>query len=448
MKIIKKIVPMLLIIGVILSSTISASAYSYKPETEPESKVVYMVNEDTGEVIYSKNETETVDPAYLTQIMTTIIVLENCEDLDTVITAPRYVFDELYKESGLETADVRAGENISVNDLLYGMMIQSGCECANILADYIGNGDIPAFVNMMNEKAKALGCENTVFASPHGVISKENKTTAKDFYKIYKHALSLPKFEEMAKSIRHTIPANNTHIEARTLVTRAYIIDRYLGGEYYYEYATYAKSSGTGDAGRALVSSATKGEINYTIVSFGAPMYDENDNYIKNIGSFTDHKSLYNWVFNGLKITKVLSKEEMINEIKVTLSKSKDYVHLYPDKDYSVLLPTDVSVDSIQYVKNLPESIKAPVKKGEVVGTMTLRLNNEDIVTVNLVASDDVEADGIILSAYYVGVVLTSPWFWVPVILIAAGFIAFIIYVRVRHNNKRKYKTVKHRRRF
>jgi D-alanyl-D-alanine carboxypeptidase (penicillin-binding protein 5/6) len=301
---------------------------------------------------------------------------------------------------------------------------------------------------MMNEKAAELGCEKTVFSSPHGVISKNNKTTAKDFYKIYKYALSLPAFQEMAKSIRYTIPANNMHIESRTLVTRTYILDKYLGGEYYYEYATFGKSSGTGDAGRSLVSSATKGEINYTIVSFDAPMYDENDDYIKNIGSFTDHKKLYNWVFNGLKMTKVLSKEEMINEIKVTLSKSKDYVHLYPDKDYSVLLPTDVSVDSIQYVKNLPESIKAPVKKGEVAGTMTLRLNNEDLVTVNLVASDDVEADGIILSAYYVGVVLTSPWFLVPVILIAVGFIAFIIYVRVHHNNKRKYKTVKHRRRF
>lgn len=424
----------------------SASAYTYKPTTEPESDVVYMVNAETGEVIYAKNENKSVDPAYLTQIMTAIVALENCENLDEEVIAPQYVFNELYGK-GLYTADIWAGEKLRVVDLVYAMMVQSSCEAASILADYIGKGEISAFVGMMNEKAKELGADDTEFKTPHGMI-EESKTTALDFYKIYSYALKNERFVELCKTLRYTISANNMHSSDRTLVTLSYIIDHYTGGTYYYRHALTAKSSGTREAGRSLVTSANNGKVGYIIISFGAPMYDAGGNYIKNIGSFTDHKNLYNWAFDTLKVTKVLSKEETITEVKVALSNDKDFVLLYPDRDYSVLLPNDVSTESIQYIKKVPEKVNAPIKKGDVIGTMTLRLKNEDLVTVNLVAGDDVSADGVIRGAYLVGVVLTSPWFLGAVGVVLLGIIGLIIYARVHHKNKRKYKTVKRRRRF
>ncbi len=424
----------------------SASAYSYKPTEEPESEAVYMVNAETGEVIYAKNENKSVDPANLTQVMTALVVLENCENLDEEVIAPQYVFNELYGKD-FYTADIRAGEKLRIIDLVYAMMVQSSCEAASILADYIGKGDISVFVEMMNEKAKELEAEDTEFKTPHGMITP-SKTTAFDFYKIYSYALKNERFVELTKTIRYTISANNMHSSDRTLVSLSYIIDHYTGGTYYYRHAITAKSSGTREAGRSLVTSANNGRVGYIIVSFGAPMYDESDVYIKNIGSFTDHQKLYNWAFDTLKVTKVLSKEDTITEVKVALSNDKDFVLLYPDRDYSVLLPNDVSAESIQYIKDVPEKINAPVKKGDVIGKLTLRLKNEDLVTVDLVAGDDVSADGVIRGAYLIGVVLTSPWFLGAVGVILLGVIALIIYARVHHKNKRKYKTVKRRRRF
>lgn len=445
MKIMKKIISFAVFLCILSMSCVSA--YTYTPTVEPESESVYMVNKETGEVVYAKNEDKVHNPAYLSQVMTAVVVLENCSDLEAELAAPSYVFDELYNQ-GLNTADIRQGEVLSVQDLLYAMMVQSSCEAASILADYVGNGNISTFVDMMNKKASEIGCENTNFATPHGMLSDENKTTAKDFYLIYDYALNVPGFEDMAKSTRYTISENNKHTESRTLVTYSYLIDYYNGGTYYYKYAVTAKSSGTKKTDRALASSATYGDYNYIIVSFGAPMYDENDDYITNIGSFTDHKSLYNWAFETLKVTKVLSKEDTITEVKVKLSKTKDYLLLYPDKDYSVLLSSDVSVDSIQYIKDIPDSVNAPVKKGDVIGTMTLRLKNEDLVTVNLVAGEAIAADGVIRSAYLIGVVLTSPWFLAALAVVLVGVIGLVIYARVHNKNRRKYKTVRHKRRF
>ena len=111
-------------------------------------------------------------------------------------------------------------------------------------------------------------------------------------------------------------------------------------------------------------------------------------------------------------------------------------------------MPEGVSADSIQLIKNLPESIKAPVKKGDIVGTITLKLANEELATVNLVAGSDLSAAPTMKAFDIVGQILTSPWFIGVVVLIVLGLIGLIVYARVRQLNRRKYKTVRHRRRF
>ena len=441
MKKMKKI--LCLVLALLVLSMSSVFAYTYTPSSEPTSPSVYMYSLTSDSLVYAKNANEKKDPAYLAQIMTCIVAAENVNGWEEPVTAPAYIYDELYLK-GLPTADIRMGETVTVKDLLYAMIVQSSCEAANIIADYVGKGSIPTFIEMMNNKAKELGCSNTYFTTPHGALSDEDYTTAEDLFKIYRHALTLPGFSELFSALRYTIPANAVNGTERILTTGSVLIDIYNGGTYYYKYATTAKASASSKTGRNLVSTAEKNDFSYMIITLEAPL-DQVDGKYRN---FVDHQFLYNWAFDELKVTKILESETSIAEIKVTLSEDKDYVLLYPEKDFSFLLPEGVSADSIQTIKNLPESIKAPVKKGDVVGSMTLKLANEELATVNLIAGSDLSAAPTMKAFDIVGQILTSPWFLGIVGVFVVGIVALIIYARVHHVNKKRYKRVRHRRRF
>lgn len=431
-----------------LFSTVSAGAYTYTPKNETVSDSVYMYNITLDSVVYSKNATVRKDPSYLTQIMTAIVAAENCPDWNTVVKAPAYIYNELFvynqsHSSALPTADIVANEEVLMRDLLYAMVVRSSCEAASIVADYIGNGSIQNFVKLMNDKAAALGCTNTHFATPHGALSEENYTTAEDLFKIYKYALTIPGFDELFASTRYTIPESPLNKNNRVLTSESYLVDYY--SSFYYKYATTAKHSGTSSAGMSLVSTAEKDGFSYMIVTMGAPRYDSAGEYGAGL---IDQKKLYEWAFNDLRVTKILDADQSIDEVKVTLSQNKDFVLLYPESDFSFLLPNEVSVDSIQLIKNIPESIKAPVKAGDVVGTVTLMLAAEKLATVNLVAGSDLAAAPVMKAVDIVGMILTSPWTIGIFIFLVVCLIALIVYARVRQLNRRKYKTVRRRRRF
>jgi len=163
----------------------------------------------TGIVVYTKNPDERMHPASLTKIMTAIIALENCTDLEnSVATAPTYVFDELYLKNASH-ADIRHGEQMRMIDLLYAMMLRSACEAAGIIADYISGGEPQKFIQMMNDKAKELGCTGTNFVNAHGLHDDDQYTTASDMQKIFAHAMKNETFAAIASSWSYELPATN-----------------------------------------------------------------------------------------------------------------------------------------------------------------------------------------------------------------------------------------------
>ena len=193
----------LIIVAALMMSVLSSvgvSALTFSPQNfSINSEAAYLVNLDTGMVIYEKNADKRLYPASLTKIMTAVLVLENVDDLEnTMIEAPSYIFDELYGQNA-STADFRPYETASAKDLMYGLMLQSACEAGSILGHHVG-GNVENFVLMMNEKAKELGCENTHFTNAHGLHDDNQYTTASDMAKIMEYAVLRTAYDSFSSS--------------------------------------------------------------------------------------------------------------------------------------------------------------------------------------------------------------------------------------------------------
>lgn len=394
MEMIKKIISLsiALIIGFTFFTNNTVEA-AYKLPFEPNSKAIYMVNTDTDTVVYEKNAHETIIPASLTKIMTAIIAIEKVPDLEgTVVTAPAYLYDEFYGLN-VSTADIRQGEQVRMIDLLYAMMLQSACEASSIIADYIGEGSIAQFVDMMNQKAKEIGAKNTVFKNPHGLYADGQVTTAYDLYLITKYALQLPIFEKIATTATYQMPATNKHSQPRYVIHTNLMLSKSRGGSYYYPYAKGIKTGSLPEVGKNLISMASKDGYNYLLITLGAPDKDENGKPLGKNGAFEDAINLYKWAFSSFKQQTIINEGEVIDEVKVALSSQQDYVSLLAKNEVTALLPKDVDVTAIQKITTLAQNVRAPIKKGDVLGKVDLKLNDEVIETVDLVAYQDLDRD-------------------------------------------------------
>ncbi len=409
-----------------------------KPDFEIYSKAVYLVNTDTESDIkvFAQNENDRRSPASLTKIMTAIVVLENVDSLDEVVTAPGYIYDEFYG-IGVSNADIQRGEEITVRDLLYALMLRSACEAASILADYVCPEDIPSFVDMMNQKAKALGCTNTNFVNAHGLDAEGQYTTAYDMYLIANYAMQNETFAEISCSPTYTMKVTNKHSEERNIWHTNYMLSTYYGGSNYYEYAKGIKTGTTDDAGRNLVTVGEKEGYHYLLVTLGAPYRDENGAVLSENYSYTDHRNLYNWVFDTFRFTSVIEEYQSLDEVAVRFGDNSDHVTVTAQKKVIMLLPKTLDISTILLRTNLPEEVDAPVVKGDTVGKAELVLADEVIASVDLIAESDVARSGFAYSLHLVSSFFKNPWVIVAcvVLLLLCGTLIFFV---VAERNKRK----------
>ena len=172
--------------------SVSAGALSFECDVEQFSDSMLMVNLDTGMEVFVKDADTKRYPAALTKIMTYIVAAEHFDDLNTQIPIKQSCIDAVLN-GGMSCSGVDwyVGESMTVESLLYAMMLPAGHDAAMVLADYVGEGKLQTFVDLMNSKAVELGCENTHFTNPFGVHDDNHYTTARDLYKITKYAIDL-----------------------------------------------------------------------------------------------------------------------------------------------------------------------------------------------------------------------------------------------------------------
>lgn len=441
----KRLISLLLLLSIVFSvvvpclntSTIEADA-AFDISFETTTKSLYLLNLDTNTVVYSKASNEKRYPASTTKIMTYIIVAENVDDFDSTFVKVDGSILHMLDGTGSSMAGLVADETLSIYQLLCCLMIHSGNDASLILADYIGNGDISKFVDMMNAKAKELGCQNTHFANPHGLHNEDHYTTAEDMAVITQYALTLPQFSEITNTV-----VSDCLGDDRYLVTTNSMIDPNRGGSYYYSYARGIKTGSTGsDSGYCLVSTAVRNGYTYLCVALGAPYEDENGEVLDN-GAMIDSKALYQWAFSNLEIKTILETSNLIKSVKLEYAWNKDTLRLVPAESYSTILPADINTSSIDKIYDLPESVEAPVQAGDKIGTVTLCYANQELVTIDLLAGETVERSEFLTTMDGINNIIKSQWFFIAIGALVLIFIIYLIGAVLYNRHKKKSRPIK-----
>ncbi len=427
--------------------SVSASAYQLSGfEVSAEGALIASL--DTGDVLYKKNTDKRLYPASLTKIMTAVLVLENTDNLDSEIITVSYDAIHDLDGTGSSMGGLIEGEQITARQALYFLLMKSANEGSNAVAEHYG-GSISGFVGMMNEKAKELGMNGTHYANAHGLHDKEHYTTVADMYTLIKHALSFPEFKEITSTTRYTVPATNKSGE-RLLATTVFLQDRHNAASpsYYYPYAAGIKTGYTDEAGRCLISTASKGGYNYVCILMNSTVRNANGALVRY--EFGDSKALYEWAFNNFEYKTVVDENAPVAEAKVNLCWDQDYVPLLLEGGLSAILPKDADSSTVQ-IKTEPykKSFDAPIKKGEVLGTAEISYAGEVLGTVNLVAGETLKANFILKAMRSIKRAFTSSTFKIIVVLVILAIIAFILTIvfmnRKRRSRRGRYRPYKKR---
>lgn len=420
-------------------SCVSAGAISFDCEVETYSDSIIMVNLDSDMVVFEKDADSKRYPASLTKIMTYIIVSEYFEDYDnTRIEVKEYLIKNLESRgiacSGLEW---HVGKSLTVTDLLYAMMVPVGHDAATVLADYITTESGKDFVQLMNDKAKELGCTSTNFTNPTGVHDPEHYTTARDMYIITDYAMGLPMFSRICSTPTYYLEGDEYPITTTNLM-----IDSARGGDYFYTYATGVKGGTTDQAGRCLVSTAVYNGYAYMVVCLHAPY-----NYEKEITEqypMIESANLYRWAFLNLEFVTQVTKDTPICEQKVEHAWDTDTILLVPETDLNIILPADYNDADVSIVPDNDGLVSAPIEKGEIITSATVYYRGQSVTKINLVSQDDVRVSFILYVTEVVKSVLTSVWFLISVLIV---IVLFVIYVGVSSSyskkKREKQKTIK-----
>lgn len=385
----------LIIFAIILCSTfsytlaITLAEKTNELEKNLSSEAVLLMEASTGKVVYEKNGYEKKYPASTTKIMTAILAIEHC-NLNETATASEFAINSV--PSGYSTANIQIGETLSVKDLLYALMLQSANESAVILAEHV-SGSQEAFANLMNEKAKELGCKNTHFINPNGIHNENHYTTAYDLALITQYAMKNQTFRDIVKTTSFTLPATTSYpSESRTYANTNNLIiydARNRPDNYYYKYATGVKTGYTSAAKNCLVASAEKNGIEYISVVLGASITYESTGSVSH--RYVDTISLFDYAFDNFSFRKLKSANNLIKTIKIENGKKdENSLDLLIASDVNSLVSLDNKSNQIDPEITLKEGLSAPIAKGDIVGTISYKVEGINYTT-DLIAGNDVE---------------------------------------------------------
>lgn len=401
------------------SSTLADNAPSL---TAP---AAYVVNLDTNIVVYEKNSETPLSAASLTKLMTTLLLLENYQDqLDSIsLTAPGYVYDLIWEQStNASSADIRRGETQSLRNLLYAMLLPSGNEAAYIVADYMGGGSIDNFVAMMNDEAKAVGCTGTTFVDPCG-LNPNNITTARDAYLILRALTAYDVFSTVVGTPSYDMGTNDRYTTPGTYIIQT--TDKLItNSSYHRDYTKGGKTGSLGEWQNFAGWHSQDGE-SYISILLNVP-YDADPEGMR--PALVETATIMDWVFDTYTIAPALDTTQPITEVRVAYSTQADTVMLYPADNMMTLLPREGGAALTEQVFNVPDQLPAPIKQGDIVGTVTLTIEGETIGTADLIAGSDVSRNQLLYTISRVSLFFSSTYFKVVVILTMLVIGAYLIF--------------------
>lgn len=404
-----------------------------KTETEqkvefpkPNAQAAIVIDEKSGDTIFAMNPDRKVFPAGTSNIMTAIIALENTKLSDTCTITEEALSNVSYDQPQL---GMEVGENYTVEQLLYGIIMNSNNDCANALA-ITTSGSIEAFVTKMNEKAAELGMENTHFANPTGWQDENHYTTAADMAKLAKYAMKNPTFAEMVVTQKYVYPPTNMRSKEKTILSTNHLVSRYKYPYHYYPNATGIKSGNSTSAGYCLVASAVKGQLSLISVVMNCPNSDAKDGAY----SFKDTAKMYDYIFENYQSVVLAKQGDVIHDSKVKEAKDSTRLALTVDSDVYVTMKKSADSEVIEKAVDVTGEAIAPIAMGDEFGTVTFSYNGKELKTAKLVAANEVKRDFILHIINALFGFIFSPVVILIVILVAA----FFLRLRAVRNRKRR----------
>ena len=347
-------------------------------EPELNARIGLILDRNSKTILYEKNGLKQVPMASTTKIMTAIVVLEN-GDLNDIVTVDKKAAGTGGSRLGLKTND-----KITVHDLLYGLLLCSGNDAAVALAVHIG-GSVEGFAEMMNKKAKELGCQNSHFITPHGLDQDGHYTTAYELACMADYALKIPKFKEIVSTKTYTVTIN---ARGKNITNTNELLGS-LDGVY------GVKTGFTNGANRCLVTACKRGNLDIITVVLGADT--------KKIRT-SDSIKLIEYAYKNYQIInleEIINKQfenwKQLNEGRIYINKGKtNQMHIKLEEiQNKTMAVKNTQVDNITIEVNCLYYFEAPVETNTTVGNVKVKLNNETIATLKIQNTDKIDKKGI-----------------------------------------------------
>ena len=427
------------------------NAWPKGPEINSPNAVVMEVN--TGTVLYKKKEHERHYPASITKILTTLLAIENC-DMNEIIT---FSADAVYKNEG-DTSNIARdlNEEMTVEQTLYGVMLESANECAYAAAEHVGQklgGDYRTFIDLMNKKAKELGCTDTHFNNSNGLPDEEHWTSAYDMALISCEAYRNEQFRTITGTPNYQIPPTNKHKDPTYLNNHHNILHFFNTGKYINEYCTGGKTGYTRVANSTLVTYAEKDGLVLCVVIMNANSPDH----------WTDTNKLIDYCFSNYQALNISEHEASIAESnrlsKGILNTYGDFVTL--DKEACIVLPNTAEFKDANFERD------DEVDDKNIIAALKYTYGGREVGNVEIVATNATVEDLYYSQASAEGAEVKDNEIIIkPVVLIVGGIsAAFLLtmllvikyvydnFYFIRHNRevkraeKERFKVVKVRKR-
>lgn len=351
------------------------------------SAILYEMTSDT--MVYAWNPDVSIDPSGMNKLLTAMLALERGNPED-VVTVSRTVVQSSAL-IGSVSAGLKYGEEITLKDLLFCMMVGSANDAAVVIAEHIA-GTEELFVELMNLRAQELGCENTYFVNASGLPQKGQYTTARDLAKITMAALQNEVFVEMFNAVSYTVPATNK-VKERTVKTTNYLASKETVKTQYDSRVTGGKTGALSTTDRSLICTAEHSGKQYLVVLMSAQGTVTDDGLsVKTFGSFEETRALLDFGFKEFSFRQVLQANQVLQQFPV--SDGENSVFAGPVKDLYSTLPITVQPEDASFRCTLTSALTAPVNAGQVIGNVEVWYREICVGTTDLVAMHTVRPAG------------------------------------------------------
>ncbi len=425
---------------------------AFRTEYKTHCDTIYMMNMDTGTVVYEQDPDKIKLPASLTKMMTCIIAYERADSLDEMVVvdsrAVRFVNYNTEGVTGVWT-NIKVNERFTLRDLIYEALVASENCAAEAIGYYIskqyyGSDSNQEFIDFMNDRAVEIGCTNTKFKCASGLTTdiENHHSTAHDMALIAQHLMNIPELAEIAYTPRsYGIKPTNKHDEVQTVISTNLLIREGEKGadgtDYFYQYCEGVKTGFLSASGHCFAAYAKKSGYRYICV-----LLDDGAKSSKETNmAFVDAKNLFEWAFDNLYLVDIYSTNVPIDELDLKLAWNKDKIVAVPRDNFSALLPKGVEASSvIKKVVRDSDVVSAPVKKGDKLGTAYLSYDGENIGEIDLVADESVERSTLLYVLDTINNIFASTAVRILLVLIV---IAIIVYIVVSYSRKQKMDSLK-----